>query len=657
MLHRLPANEFRPGRFGAKLRPVLLIQHKPAASPSCYFQNLKLCDLLNGLMTLRSQQTRWFEVFVNRDQVVYALEALAGTQSVQLELDPRLAGAIDVKELTRQLRQFDREANSLRNLLPDCALKATRLGGRPDEVIARALRLIQRWRGRIEPLLDRSGELDSQLGRLRILREAATAMGDSASQLSGIGHSSDLLFKRLYRCKNQQFENGVFEEFLGQSFRGEHHCFVVIACLPGRCDNAIRLLLQAGCEEVSIPADLSELPGQQLADIRQRIEKIRADLEKTEKRIRDLRNDARIAEALANVETLRWFAGTAHRVGARDAELCHITGWTSETDAEQLEKVLNRAHVKAEVRFAEAPTGVTKPVTSAAGWWRQPFQIFTAMSGAPSPDEIDPTGLLAFVVPLLFGYMFPDTGHGLVIAIAGAVLSRYTPKARFLISCGLVSALMGILFDDFFGYQMLNQAWQIHALDNPILVLIIPMFFGMGLLLLGLVFNGIELYWRGQLRRWLLSDAAVLALYACLLLSLLYLEALLGAVLALLWYLTGAVVTGERRWPRQLALAAGELAHSTLTLVLNTISFARVGAFALANGGLSHVVVTLNEAVQTPALWLLLFIVGHAMIIALEGLVVFVQTTRLVLFEFFTQFLRAEGRFFQPLSSANSPRD
>jgi V/A-type H+-transporting ATPase subunit I len=69
------------------------------------------------------------------------------------------------------------------------------------------------------------------------------------------------------------------------------------------------------------------------------------------------------------------------------------------------------------------------------------------------------------------------------------------------------------------------------------------------------------------------------------------------------------------------------------------------------------VVVALTETVETQALSVLLFIVGNAMIIALEGLVVFVQTTRLVLFEFFTRFLRAEGRFFQPLSSSDSPRD
>lgn len=608
-------------------------------------------------MNLRSHQTRWFEVFVRREQVIYALEALAGTNSVQLELDPRFTGSLNTRELVRQVREFDQLADSYRNLLPDSTHKPTHITGPPEELVGHMLQRLYRWRDQIEPLLAESDELNAQRDQFQILEEAAIAMGESASQLPHIAHTTELLFKRLYRCAPHLVESAVFKGHLEQSFRGEEHCFVVIVCLPGKCDNVIHLLTQANCEEVAIPPDLTVQPGQQLPDIRQRLDKVQADLELAEDQILALRNDPQIAEALANIETLRWFTGAAHQVSVKDAEFCHITGWTSEADPKRLETVLGQAQVEAEVRFAGPPAGIKEPVATAASWWRQPFQIFTAMSGAPSPDEIDPTGLLAIVVPLLFGYMFPDTGHGLIIAFAGMVLSRYTSKARFLISCGLVGALMGVVFDDFFGYQMLNQPWQIHTLDNPVLVLIIPMFFGVGLLLLGLIFNGFELYWRGELHRWLLSDAAVLTLYVSLLMSLLYVQVLLGAAFALLWYVVGAAVMGGRRWAQQAAVAVGELAHSTLTLILNTISFVRVGAFALAHGGLSLVMVTLTEAVETPILSVLLFIIGHAVIIALEGLVVFVQTTRLVLFEFFTQFLRAEGRFFQPLSSSKSPRD
>ena len=45
----------------------------------------------------------------------------------------------------------------------------------------------------------------------------------------------------------------------------------------------------------------------------------------------------------------------------------------------------------------------------------------------------------------------------------------------------------------------------------------------------------------------------------------------------------------------------------------------------------------------------IVMILGNALVIALEGLVVSIQTTRLVLFEFFIRFLRGSGRRFQPL--------
>jgi V/A-type H+-transporting ATPase subunit I len=38
--------------------------------------------------------------------------------------------------------------------------------------------------------------------------------------------------------------------------------------------------------------------------------------------------------------------------------------------------------------------------------------------------------------------------------------------------------------------------------------------------------------------------------------------------------------------------------------------------------------------------------------VVLEGLLVFVQTTRLVLFEFFIRFLHAEGRLFRAVGKA-----
>ena len=74
-----------------------------------------------------------------------------------------------------------------------------------------------------------------------------------------------------------------------------------------------------------------------------------------------------------------------------------------------------------------------------------------------------------------------------------------------------------------------------------------------------------------------------------------------------------------------------------------------MGAFALAHGGLSAAVVGVADAAGSITGTVIVLVLGNALIIALEGLVVSIQTTRLVLFEFFTRFLRVSGRRFQPL--------
>ena len=100
--------------------------------------------------------------------------------------------------------------------------------------------------------------------------------------------------------------------------------------------------------------------------------------------------------------------------------------------------------------------------------------------------------------------------------------------------------------------------------------------------------------------------------------------------------------------------ALAELVERTLQILINTLSFARVGAFALAHAGLSSAIVALMNATGNTFVQMLVLVFGNAIVIVLEGLVVSIQTTRLVLFEFFTRFLAAEGRAFHPLPAPPS---
>ncbi|HSS62810.1 MAG TPA: ATPase, partial [Gammaproteobacteria bacterium] len=178
---------------------------------------------------------------------------------------------------------------------------------------------------------------------------------------------------------------------------------------------------------------------------------------------------------------------------------------------------------------------------------------------------------------------------------------------------------------------------------------------GVIVIMLGLLLNGVEASWRGELATWWRLDAALLAMYLSLVLSIWRVEFISAAAAALLWYGGGVMWAGRHRGA-SIGGGFGHLLESTLQLLVNTISFARVGAFALAHAGVSLAIVTIADTSRHAAVRITIMVIGNVIVIVLEGLVVFIQTTRLVLFEFFIRFLRGEGRVFRPLTPPASPR-
>ena len=268
----------------------------------------------------------------------------------------------------------------------------------------------------------------------------------------------------------------------------------------------------------------------------------------------------------------------------------------------------------------------------------------------PAADEFDPSILLSLIVPLIFGYMFGDVGHGLVFLIAGLLLSKRWPLLRILIGCGLSSMLFGWVFGSVFANEHLIQPLWVNPIQEPLTVLLVPLAGGVLILLLGLLANGVQQFWQGEIKQWLYIDAAVIVMYAAVIGS--TFNSMIGIMfpVGVLWYITGNIILAEESVGKAIGHAIGQLVESVLQLLINTISFIRVGAFALAHAGLSLAVYIMAGTVANPLFSALIFIVGNVVILVLEGLVVSIQTTRLVLFEFFIRFLKGTGRMFHPLT-------
>jgi V/A-type H+/Na+-transporting ATPase subunit I len=605
-------------------------------------------------MQLRPTQAQWFETYVPSEQAVAATEALAHTGVVQLELDPALAEPADGDRLRYFVSRFRELALAHADDLPSPGQQATSLAGSPARAANHALYLLTVWGARIDFLKEHIAQLRAERDELLLLAECLEGMHRAGIDYAGLFKQSRHLCKCLFACPKGWEASADLEDAVEHQVQGSDHDFLYIAGLPERQKIIERLIVNHGCEPVGMPAWLSDDHADRERRLQEHLSQTVQEIAGLDKEFASLRSDANIAEARANVETLGWYLEHA-TAEITERRLSHITGWTTAEETHRLQQALHDAKIKAIVRFPKPPQSSVTPVALLDTWWARPFQPLLVMWGTPGREEVDPTGLLAVVVPLLFGFMFPDVGHGLVLAAFAALYSRRNPRARFLIPCGLAAAAFGLLFGEVFGFHGVVPALWMHPMDDPVEILTVPLLFGMGLMLLGLILAGFEAAWHGQLRRWLLVDSAVLLLYGSAVAGIFLPHAFWLTGLAILQYLAGSMLLAERGSKlNSLPTALGELLLSAFELSMNTLSFLRVGAFTLGHAALSHAVLTLAGAVENPIAWGVVVVLGNVFAISVESLLVFVQTTRLVLFEFFIRFLQAEGRLFRPVAQATA---
>ena len=347
---------------------------------------------------------------------------------------------------------------------------------------------------------------------------------------------------------------------------------------------------------------------------------------------------------------MEWFLTHVSDLPVTD-NFAWVTGWTSDVDGENLRNKLDESDLQVILRFPQAPLRTTAPMVMNNPWWAKPFELFSGMLGTPSAEEADPSLLVAILVPLLFGYMFGDVGHGLVLASIGFALQKRFPITKILIANGVSSIIFGFLFGSIFGLEHIIPALWVHPIEQPLLVMAIPLIAGVIILTTGLALNAFEAYWRGDIAEWLKVDAAVFLMYLSLIALIGWSDSLYVFLIAFIWYLAGSFSLAERFGLVTVVSALGALVEHLFQLIINSISFVRVGAFALAHAGLSLAFFTMAESTDNILIAIIIMVIGNIIVILLEGLVVTIQTTRLILFEFFIRFLRGSGRMFMPLAA------
>ncbi|MGY6022666.1 V-type ATPase 116kDa subunit family protein [Streptomyces spinosirectus] len=360
-----------------------------------------------------------------------------------------------------------------------------------------------------------------------------------------------------------------------------------------------------------------------------------------------------------------------HREAAvRHGTVAALAGWCPAADVRHLSARL--AQAGGALVPLRAPRGIDPPTRLAdTSTVRRSLVPLVRTYGTVPYADVDPTVPAGIAYVAMFGMMFGDAGHGLLLLLGALLLRAGRPRRLvalrplwpFLAGAGVASTLAGFAYGEFFGPTGVLPVLWLDPLDEPMRLLGAAIAVGAVLLALA--------YAAGIVNRWR-EDGPSRALYAAsgiagaaVFLGLAFLAA--GAVS----HLPALVVSGSLLAPAGLALAGTGLFTSSgggasgalqtgvqlfdvvIRIGSNTVSFARLAAFGLTHAALGAIVWQGTTALtgSGPAgvvAGCLVFVLGNALTFALEALVAGVQALRLEFYELFSRVFDAEGRPFRP---------
>ncbi|MGK7909344.1 MAG: V-type ATPase 116kDa subunit family protein [Synechococcus sp.] len=600
-------------------------------------------------MTFRPVPARWFEVIATQEDLLSALDILRKTGDIELEIHSEMPRPTTITNLQNRLEGFNQLARQYRAYWPKPNPHATKVVGLPGECLDSALEKFSLWRQAADSLVELIEELASEQDDLLCLSEFLQKLQGEELDFANLARAGPILCARLFVFPFTTQIEHLPTSALSIQVPTDERIFLLIVGEVETVDGWQRdLLLQKG-RAITLPNWLNGKRTNVVAQVEQRKIQIREKLTLLNAQLDTIATKHHLPGVLSEIRQIEWFITHASNLPVSD-NFAWITGWTSDISSDRLNEALEAASVRAVVHYPPPPVEAKPPMVLQNPWWSKPFELFAKLLGIPSTNEIDPSMFLALIVPLLFGYMFGDVGQGFILMVAGITMQRHFPMLKLLIGCGLSAMVFGLVFGSVFASEtIINPLW-VNPINSPLSVLFVPLGGGVILLLLGLAFSGVQAYWQGELKNWLLKEAATIAIYIGIVGSVFHLIISILILIGGIWYVAGSLWLTDNPSPKALLPVLGQLLESGLQLIINTISFIRVGAFALAHAGLSLAFIIMADATGNVLLAGIIILIGNIVIILLEGLVVSIQTTRLILFEFFIRFMRGTGRMFHPLA-------
>jgi len=597
---------------------------------------------------LRPVNAVWFELLISRDDVASALRCIASGGDAELESQRHGTVGELVPHLRPALEEFGRLAQRYASYWPSQLGSAIEPHAEPEVISVAALEHLRAWAVAADPLVTELQKLEherTELGYLERLLSQSQAVLPALNLLFDAG---PVLAGRIYLLEPESAAVTLPELILAQRIDGLEHSYLVAVGSSEQMGTLDAGLNALKVRRLELPVAVRSAGGE---DFSVRLETRLAQISKITHRLHSQLSACDVAHglgtALADMALIGWFADHVPEF-VRTDHFVQITGWSSDTSGRRLEACLRSSGIHYLVHFTDPPPQLTVPIVLRNPRWARPFEGFARLLGTPGANEADPSPLLALLAPLMFGFMFGDVGQGAVLVIAGFALRTRYAAAELLIAGGIAAMVFGLVFGSVFAREGIVPALWLHPLQKPLTLLGVSLGGGSVVILIGLILDGVESYWRGEGLRWWATRAGLILGYLAAIAGVVDRRAVWLIPVGFCWYCAGEVAYAEHRAQR-LGASAAEAIEALLQLLINTLSFVRVGAFALAHAGLAAAINALCAGIGTRWLAIVGLVLGNALLIVIEGLVVGIQTTRLVLFEFFIRFLRGEGRALKPL--------
>jgi len=363
-----------------------------------------------------------------------------------------------------------------------------------------------------------------------------------------------------------------------------------------------------------------------------------------------------------------------------------IVGWITADKAKSVAKKLAKIDsVECTITSGQSELKHSPPVKLKNNFLTRGFEFYTEMYGLPNYSEFDPTTFIAITYTILFGIMFGDVGHGLMVMLFGIFMKKKkNPLGSILIPCGISGALFGLVYGSVFGFEeALNPMYKalFGMSEKPISVMqpattntIIYLAVGIGIFLvsLAIILNIIvsfkmkdkenAVFGNNGLAGLVFYVSVVAALISQMMLGVkltnpIYILFLIAIPLLLIFLKEplGKLIEGKKEWQPEswggyCVQNFFELFEVLLSYVTNTMSFLRVGAFVLVHAGMMEVVFTLAN-MSSGVGYVLIVIIGNIFVMALEALLVCIQVLRLEFYEMFGRFYKGDGRAYKPVTT------